>query len=92
MSEEDPALIGGELKEGPVVRPGQRGILGSDYVEIRDLPPEGAEDAAVEILVGQETQHGLSSKAGEEAVAQAGLRGAGLDLATDRLRPGPPLS
>ena len=34
----------------------------------------------------------LAAKAGEESVTQARLRGMGLDLAADRLRPGSPLA
>ena len=62
------------------------------HVKLRDLAQEGAENAAVEVLVGQETQHGLTSQAGKEAVAQAGLRGVSLDLAADLFRPGSPLA
>lgn len=57
MGEDDPTFVGGELEKSPVVCSGQRGILCSDYVEITNLPPEGTEDTAVEILVGQEAQH-----------------------------------
>jgi hypothetical protein len=54
VSEKDPALICGELEESLVVRSGQRSILGSHHVKIRDLAPEGAEDAAIEVLVSQQ--------------------------------------
>jgi hypothetical protein len=52
VSEDDSAFVSGKLQQSPVVGSGQRSVLGSDYIEIRDLSPKSAEDTAVEILVG----------------------------------------
>jgi len=92
VSEKDSHLVGRELEESRVVCPEQSSVLGPHDVEIGNLPLESAEDPAVEILVGQESEHwALTPKAGEEPVAQAGLCGMGLDLATQGRRSGAPL-
>ncbi len=58
VSEQDPLFVGRELEESRVFRPGQQSILASHDVEIGNLTLESAEDAAVEVLIGQQSEHG----------------------------------
>lgn len=58
MSENDSALVRSKLEEGGIVRAVESSVLRSDDVEIRNLTQKSAENSAVEILVGQQEQHG----------------------------------
>jgi hypothetical protein len=58
VSEQDPLLVGRELEESRVFRPAQRSILGPHDIELRNLTLESAKDAAVEVLIGQQSKHG----------------------------------
>jgi hypothetical protein len=58
VSEQDPLLVGGELEESRVVRSRQSRILDPHEIEIGNLTLECAEDAAVEVLIGQQADHG----------------------------------
>jgi hypothetical protein len=58
VREKDPLLARREFEENRIVRPGQPSILGPHDIEIGDLTLESAEDAAVEVLIGQHSEHG----------------------------------
>lgn len=59
MAEKNPVLGCGELEKSLVVRSVSMGILSPHHIKTRDLTLESAENAAVEVLVGQQAQHEL---------------------------------
>jgi hypothetical protein len=57
MRDEDSLFVGGKLKDGWILCPGQVSILDAEDVEVRKPALECPEDAAVEVLVRQQPQH-----------------------------------